>query len=136
MPKHARDAGSEPAKAASRPNRRERAALRRSAHRRARLEEKLAAADRLVVRRTEQLTAANARRSAIAAKLALAVDASTGAGGHVAVTMAYCLKDRRQVRIAGAEQVVLPNGRTAVRGTCPSCGSSVLRMGTGVAQPA
>jgi hypothetical protein len=45
--------------------------------------------------------------------------------------MAYCIKDRRQVEIGGAHAVVLANGRPAIAGLCPSCGSKVMRLGAG-----
>jgi hypothetical protein len=45
--------------------------------------------------------------------------------------LAYCLKDRRQVVIGGAQPVVLSSGRHAVTGTCPSCGSKVVRLSAG-----
>ena len=89
-----------------------------------RLEAKLASADRLVARRTRQLGSASTRRAALAAKLARRATA----GGDATAPMAYCLKDRRQVLIGGARPVVLSSGRAAVAGTCPSCGSKVVRL--------
>ena len=45
--------------------------------------------------------------------------------------MAYCIKDRQRVSIVAARRVVLANGRPAVAGLCPSCGSKVVRLGAG-----
>lgn len=97
---------------------------RRAARKQARLEAKLAAAERLIAKRTRQLGSASDRRASLAARLARR-SASTGDG---AGPMAYCLKDRRQVVIGGAQSVVLSSGRPAVAGTCPSCGSRVVRF--------
>ena len=38
---------------------------------------------------------------------------------------AYCVKDRKKVEIKNPEKVTLPNGRTAVKGQCPICGTTV-----------
>jgi len=42
---------------------------------------------------------------------------------------AYCMKCRRKVEIRNPSQVVLKNRRPATRGTCPSCGTKVFRIG-------
>ncbi|HEV8401493.1 MAG TPA: DUF5679 domain-containing protein [Candidatus Limnocylindrales bacterium] len=97
------------------------------ARRRAVIEAKLALADKLIEKRRTQLSSASARRSSIAAKLArLLVPAD-----ETKPSMAYCIRDRRQVEIGGAHAVVLANGRPAIAGLCPSCGSKVMRLGAG-----
>ena len=102
---------------------------RRAARRRAAIESKLASADQLIEKRRAQLHSATTRRASIAAKLArLLTPADT-----TNPSMAYCIKDRRQVEIGGAHAVVLANGRPAIAGLCPSCGSKVMRL---IAQPA
>ena len=98
---------------------------KRAARRRAALEGKLASAERLIERRKSQLRSASARREAIAAKLARALEHS----GEPNAPMAYCIKDRRRVAIGGARAVVLANGRPAIAGLCPLCGSKVVRLG-------
>lgn len=100
---------------------------RQAARKLARLEARLASADRLVAKRTRQLGSASARRASLAAKLAR----RSAATGDTPGPMAYCLKDRRQVVIGGAQPVVLPSGRRAIAGTCPSCGSKVVRLAAG-----
>ena len=45
------------------------------------------------------------------------------------VNTAYCMKCRRQVEIKSPKQVVMRNGRPAVSGTCPYCGTKVFRIG-------
>ena len=42
---------------------------------------------------------------------------------------AYCLKCREKREIANAEAVTLKNGRPAMRGDCPVCGTKVFRIG-------
>ena len=40
----------------------------------------------------------------------------------------YCMKERKQVEIKGPEEVTTKNGRRAVRGVCPDCGTKIFRM--------
>ena len=42
---------------------------------------------------------------------------------------AYCMKDRKKVEIKNPRQVTLKNGRPAVQGVCPICGTKVFRIG-------
>ncbi len=42
---------------------------------------------------------------------------------------AYCMKCRKKVEIRNARQITLKNGRPAVQGVCPSCGTKVFRIG-------
>ena len=42
---------------------------------------------------------------------------------------AYCLKDRAKVEIRNPQSVTLKNGRPAMTGTCPKCGTKVYRIG-------
>ncbi len=42
---------------------------------------------------------------------------------------AYCMKCRRKVEIRNPRQITLKNGRPAVQGVCPSCGTKVFRIG-------
>ncbi|MFC2072121.1 DUF5679 domain-containing protein [Chloroflexota bacterium] len=43
----------------------------------------------------------------------------------------YCLKCRTRVQAKNHEHASLKNGRPAVRGTCPACGTKVFRIGQG-----
>ena len=45
---------------------------------------------------------------------------------------AYCVKDKRRVEIASPHEVVFRNGRKAIQGVCPICGTKVTRI-TGIA---
>ncbi|MFC1941101.1 DUF5679 domain-containing protein [Chloroflexota bacterium] len=44
---------------------------------------------------------------------------------------AYCFKCRKKVEAKNIERVTLKNGRPAMRGVCPMCGTKVYRMGQG-----
>ncbi len=44
---------------------------------------------------------------------------------------AYCVKCRRKVDIKDPRNVTLKNGRPAVQGVCPRCGTKVFRIGKG-----
>ncbi|MFM8526641.1 MAG: DUF5679 domain-containing protein [bacterium] len=42
----------------------------------------------------------------------------------------YCVKCRKKgVEIQGATQVTMKNGKPAVQGTCPDCGTKIFRIG-------
>ncbi|HJT09471.1 MAG TPA: DUF5679 domain-containing protein [Candidatus Nitrosotalea sp.] len=45
------------------------------------------------------------------------------------MTQAYCVKCRKKVEIANPKEVKLKNGRPAVKGQCPKCGTNVFRIG-------
>ncbi len=40
----------------------------------------------------------------------------------------YCVKERKRVRIKDPEPTVTKNGRQAIKGTCPDCGTKVFRF--------
>jgi RNase P subunit RPR2 len=42
---------------------------------------------------------------------------------------AYCLKCRAKKEMRSPQQVTLKNGRPATKGTCPSCGTAMYRIG-------
>lgn len=42
---------------------------------------------------------------------------------------AYCVKDKKMVQIKNPQEVTMKNGRPAVKGTCPNCGNTVMRIG-------
>ncbi|MEE9202475.1 MAG: DUF5679 domain-containing protein [Dehalococcoidia bacterium] len=42
---------------------------------------------------------------------------------------AYCFKCRAKKEISNPQKITLKNGRPATRGTCPSCGTKVFRIG-------
>ena len=99
-------------------------AQRASARKRVSIEAAIGATDQKVAKRRAQLASAVGKRAALSAKLAR-LDVSDDAAGPTA----YCIKERRQVQIGGAHALVLANGRSAIAGTCPSCGSKLVRIG-------
>ena len=100
-------------------------ARRASARKRASIEARLASADKLIAKRRSQLESATGGRASLTAKLARLSVADAGDSGPVA----YCLKEKRQMAMGGAHAVVLSNGRPAIAGICPSCGSKLVRIG-------
>jgi predicted RNA-binding Zn-ribbon protein involved in translation (DUF1610 family) len=44
---------------------------------------------------------------------------------------AYCVKCKANIEIKNPQNVTLKNGKAAVKGTCPNCGTSVFRIGKG-----
>ncbi len=51
--------------------------------------------------------------------------------------MGYCVKDRKMVEMKGAHEITMKNGRKAMQGTCPTCGTKVTRiMGGGASTSA
>lgn len=42
---------------------------------------------------------------------------------------AYCVKCRTKVEIKDPQETQLKNGRPAVKGKCPTCGTNVFRIG-------
>ncbi|MBI2866291.1 MAG: hypothetical protein HYX99_02895 [Chloroflexi bacterium] len=42
---------------------------------------------------------------------------------------AYCFKCRTKREIKSPSNVTLKNGRAAIRGACPVCGTKVFRIG-------
>ncbi len=42
---------------------------------------------------------------------------------------AYCVKCRAKREIKNPEPITFKNGRPATRGTCPTCGTKVFRIG-------
>lgn len=48
-------------------------------------------------------------------------------------TEAYCVKCRTKREMKDPQQVTMQNGRPATKGTCPVCGTSMFRIGSGSA---
>ena len=42
---------------------------------------------------------------------------------------AYCVKCKTSIEIKDPQNVTLKNGKPAVKGVCPNCGTSVFRIG-------
>jgi hypothetical protein len=41
----------------------------------------------------------------------------------------YCVKERKKVEIQNPVQVTMKNGRPAIQGTCPDCGTKIFKIG-------
>ena len=44
---------------------------------------------------------------------------------------AYCVKCKKKVEVKNPQQITMKNGRQALKGTCPSCGTGVFKIGAG-----
>ena len=42
---------------------------------------------------------------------------------------AYCVKDKKKVEIQNPQQITMKNGKPAMKGTCPVCGTSMFKIG-------
>jgi hypothetical protein len=49
-------------------------------------------------------------------------------GGRV-MPEGYCVKERKKVEIKDAKQVTMKNGRPAIQGVCPDCGTKIFKIG-------
>jgi hypothetical protein len=47
----------------------------------------------------------------------------------LAMPEGYCVKERKKVEIKDAKQVTMKNGRPAIQGVCPDCGTKIFRIG-------
>jgi RNase P subunit RPR2 len=45
------------------------------------------------------------------------------------MSMAYCVKCRAKREIKGQQNVTMKNGKKALTGTCPVCGTKMFRIG-------
>ena len=41
----------------------------------------------------------------------------------------YCVKERKKVEIKDPQQVTMKNGRQAIQGVCPDCGTKIFKIG-------
>lgn len=42
---------------------------------------------------------------------------------------AYCVKCKAKREVKNPEQITMKNGKAALKGTCPVCGTSVFKIG-------
>jgi hypothetical protein len=50
-------------------------------------------------------------------------------GKGEAMPEGYCVKERKKVEIQNPQQVTMKNGRPAIQGTCPDCGTKIFKIG-------
>ena len=48
---------------------------------------------------------------------------------RTSVAQAYCVKDKMMVEMQNPERITMKNGKPAMKGKCPKCGTSVFRIG-------
>jgi hypothetical protein len=51
------------------------------------------------------------------------------AKGGVTMAEGYCVKERKKVEIKDPKQVTMKNGRPAIQGFCPDCGTKIFKIG-------
>jgi hypothetical protein len=49
--------------------------------------------------------------------------------GGPAMPEGYCVKERKKVEIKDPKQVTMKNGRPAIQGVCPDCGTKIFKIG-------
>ena len=45
------------------------------------------------------------------------------------MAQAYCVKDKMKVEIQNPQRITMKNGKPALQGTFPKCGTKVFRIG-------
>jgi uncharacterized protein DUF5679 len=60
--------------------------------------------------------------------------ADEGTGEHVMAVEAYCVKCRTKREMKNPTEVTMKNGRPAMEGVCPVCGTKLFRMMSGGAK--
>ena len=45
------------------------------------------------------------------------------------MSTAYCVKCKEKREVKDPEQVTMKNGRKALKGTCPNCGTKMFKIG-------
>ena len=45
------------------------------------------------------------------------------------MVIAYCVKCRDKREMQGTEGITMKNGKPAIKGTCPTCSTSMFRIG-------
>jgi uncharacterized protein DUF5679 len=45
------------------------------------------------------------------------------------MAIAYCVKCKEKREMKDAQQVTMKNGRPAMQGTCPVCGTKIFKIG-------
>lgn len=45
------------------------------------------------------------------------------------MAQAYCVKCKKKIEIKNPRREKMANGKPATKGTCPSCGTKVFRIG-------
>ena len=51
------------------------------------------------------------------------------------MAQAYCVKDKMKVEVMNPQQITMKNGKKALQGTCPKCGTKVFKTSAGESAP-
>ena len=105
-----------------------------------RLERRLTRVRDIEAKRERQLSRAHARRAVLEDRVSALrstepTDTVEPGQERPMGIQAFCLRERRKVIIAGATTIVLKNGRAAVAGTCPTCGTRVVTITHSIVAP-
>ena len=49
-------------------------------------------------------------------------------GAKKNMSTAYCVKCKAKKEVSNPEQITMKNGRKALKGTCPDCGTNMCRI--------
>jgi Zn finger protein HypA/HybF involved in hydrogenase expression len=49
-------------------------------------------------------------------------------GGNLVMTEGYCVKCKAKKEIANATEETMKNGRRAMKGKCPTCGTNMFKI--------
>jgi Domain of unknown function (DUF5679) len=55
--------------------------------------------------------------------------AANGSERSIPMPEGYCVKERKKVEIKDPKQVTMKNGRPAIQGVCPDCGTKIFKIG-------
>jgi hypothetical protein len=59
----------------------------------------------------------------------IAKRACSGGERRTPMPEGYCVKERKKVEIQDPKQVTMKNGRPAIQGVCPDCGTKIFKIG-------
>jgi hypothetical protein len=45
------------------------------------------------------------------------------------MAQAYCVKDKMKVEVQNPQQITMKNGKPALSGICPDCGTKMFKIG-------
>ena len=45
------------------------------------------------------------------------------------MAQAYCVKDKKKVEVKDPVHITMKNGKPALQGVCPECGTKVFKIG-------
>ena len=60
-------------------------------------------------------------------KLQFMLSGKTSKGGQM--SEGYCVKCRKKQEMQNAQAITMKNGKPAMTGTCPSCGTKMFKIG-------